>query len=151
MIPAEGCFASRNPRAVVLAGSGILRAADPDGLAVAVFGWANLDTGFASNSPVNDTDPLGFVLPTYGGWQRLRVSGRRVYLRPGIEATLCSRGDFYARFPSGASAGQPVYASTVDGTPISGYAADAQLTPWNVITDAGPGQLAIISTWSKIQ
>lgn len=148
---AEGSFASRNPRATVLAGSSLFRAADPDGLAIGVFGWADPATGYASNNRPNDQTLLGFVLPNYGGWQRMRVTPTRRYIRPGIEVTLCSGGDFWTRFPYGAYPGQPVYASLVDGMPIAGYSDGAQLTPWAVVSLAAPGELAIISTWSKAQ
>lgn len=129
----------------------MFRAAEPDGLAVGVFGWCNPDTGYASNAKTSDASLLGFVLPTYGGWQRLRITPTRQFIRPGLEVTLCSAGDFYTLFPYGSLPGQPVYASIVDGTPISGYSDDAQLTPWSVVTQTAPGGLAIISTWSKIQ
>lgn len=94
---------------------------------------------------------LGFVLPVRGGNQRVYLVPGRVLIRPGIEVTLAAAGDFITRFPYGAIPGQPVYALTVDGTPISGYSDDAQQTPWVVVSHASPGELAIISTWSKIQ
>lgn len=145
----EGAFASNNPRATTLAGVGQLRAADPDGIAVARFGYADRYTGRAANERTNAQQILGFVLPVVNSWQRVYVGlGRIVYVRPGLEITMCSRGDFYARFPNGAERGQPVYASLLDGSVISGQAADAELTPWSVVTSCGPGQLAIISTWS---
>lgn len=145
----DGAFASDNPRTSLLAGPLQWRASDPDGLAVARFGWASKATGRAANIRTDATDLLGFVLPIIATWQRVRVDLGRFYIRPGLEVTLCSRGDFYARFPDGAQRGQPVYASTLDGSPISGYAADAELTQWSVVTSCGPGQLAIISTWSN--
>ena len=145
----EGAFASTNPRATTLAGGARLRAAEPDGLAVSRFGWADLSTGRASNERTSPTQLLGFVLPVIAGWQRVRIDLGRVWVRPGLEITMCSRGDFYARFANGAQAGQRVYASIVDGGAISGYAADAELTPWSVVTGCGPGSLAVISTWTN--
>lgn len=135
----------------MLAGSAMFRAPDPDGLAVGQFAWANPATGLATNSKPNDETLLGFVLPNYGGWQRMSFTHMRQFLRPGVEVTMCAAGDFWARFPYGAIPGQPVYALTVDGTPISGYSDAAQPTPWSVVSFASPGELAIISTWSKIQ
>lgn len=129
----------------------MFRAADPDGLAVGCFGWADPLSQLASNSKPNDTSLLGFVMPTRGGWQRVLMTPARQYIRPGIEVTLASAGDFYCFFPYGALIGQPVYASILDGTPISGYSDNAQLTPWSVCTNVAPGEIAIISTWSKYQ
>lgn len=150
-LSAAGAFASSNPRVTVLGGSLRFRAPEPDGLAVGVFAWANPATGYATNSKPNDETLLGFVLPVRGGNQRVYLTPGRVHIRPGIEVTLAAAGDFVTLFPYGAIPGQPVYASTVDGTPISGYSDDAQLTSWAVVSYAAPGQLAIISTWSKIQ
>lgn len=147
MTPAPGAFASTNPRAVILAGVASFRAAEPDGLAVGVFGWADPDTGLASNSRTNEGQLLGFVLPVYGVWVPLRRTWTRAYVRPGYQVTLCKSGDFWARFDAGAEPGSPVYASLVDGAAISGYAADAELTPWTVATAANPGGLAIITTY----
>jgi hypothetical protein len=144
----EGAFAGPNPRTTTLAGAGALRAADPDGIAVGRFGWADKATGRAANERTNPEQLLGFVLPTIGGWQKVYVGLGRVYVRPGLEITMCSRGDFFARFAGGALAGQPVYASILDGSAICGQAPNAELTPWSVVTNCGPGELAIISTWS---
>jgi hypothetical protein len=144
----EGAFAGNNPRTTTLAGAGALRAAEPDGLAVGRFGWADRSTGRAANERTNPEQLLGFVLPTIGGGQKVYVELGLVYVRPGLEVTLCSRGDFYARFAAGAIAGQPVYASVIDGSVICGQAPNAELTPWSVVTNCGPGELAIISTWS---
>lgn len=145
----EGAFASSNPRASTLAGVGQLRAADPDGLAVARFGWADKSTGRAANERTSAQQVLGFVLPVINNYQRIYVGlGRLIYVRPGLEVTLAARGDFYARFRNGAVSGMRVYASTVDGAPLSGDDGAAELTPWSVVTSCGPGQLAIISTWS---
>jgi hypothetical protein len=144
----EGSFASNNPRAVTLAGVSAFRAAAPDGLAVGVFGWADPDTGYAANERTSAGQILGFVIPVYdGAWPVQRLPGRRAFVRPGFQVTLCSGGDFWAKFDAGAEVGAPVYASIVDGSAISGYAADAELTRWVVATAAAPGELAIISTY----
>lgn len=146
-----GSFASSNPRAVTCAGVASFQAAAPDGLAVGVFGWADPDTGQAANERTSPGQLLGFVLPVYGGaYPVQRVPGRPAFIRPGYQVTLCSRGDFWACFANGASFGQPVYASLVDGSVISGYAANAELTPWVVAMDAAPGELAIISTYLQV-
>lgn len=144
---APGAFASSNPRAVILAGVASFRAADPDGLAVGVFAWADPATGYAANERTSAEQLLGFVLPVYGGHTPMRRTWARSYIRPGYQITMCARGDFWARFPGGAEEGQPVYASIVDGDAISGYADAAELTPWRVVTSCGPGGLSIISTY----
>lgn len=152
-----GGFASCNPRLQVLAGMDALTGGDPKGVAVGIFGWANVATGRALNVRTASTDRLGFVLPP--SWQGAQPANGWLYayrdedtglwmIRPGLPVTLAARGDFWTRFPGGATRGVSVYANPVDGTPISGYADDAELTPWNVVTSAAPGQLAIISTWS---
>jgi hypothetical protein len=144
----EGSFANANPRAVILAGVSSFRAASPDGLAVGVFGWADPDTGYAANERTGDQQLLGFVLPVWeGSYPVFRPYGRRAYVRPGYQVTLCSGGDFWAKFDAGAEVGAPVYASIVDGSAISGYAADAELTRWTVATPAAPGELAIITSY----
>ncbi len=148
MMAAPGAFASCNPRAVILAGVASFRAADPDGLAVGVFGWADFDTGMAANTRTAAAQRLGFVLPAWG-MSAIRRTWTRTYVRPGYQITLMAGGDFWARFEGGAQIGAQVYASLVDGAAVSGYAADAEATPWYVATDAAPGELAIISTWSK--
>lgn len=145
----EGDFASCNPRAQVLTGPGALVAGNPEGVSVGRFAWADIDTGQANNARTNSQQILGFVLPLCGGWQRVYVARGQSWIRPGLAITLCSRGDFWARFASGAQVGNPVYADILDGSVISGYSAGAELTPWTVLSSCLPGQLAIISTWSK--
>lgn len=146
MLATPGAFASRNPRAVVLAGGGFFRSG-PDGLFMAHFGWANPDTEQADSTPNGGL--LGFVQPVAGYWRRLSVDG--VMIRPGYNVTLFAGGDFYVRFAAGAEPMQPVYASTLDGAAISGEADAAELTPWYTVSPCPPGGVAIISTWSKPQ
>lgn len=143
-----GAFASRNPRSVLVAGGGFFRAADPDGLYMARFGWAKPSTGLAHSERVTEA-LLGFVQPVVGFRRQMVQDG--VLIRPGYQVTLFSAGDFYARFAGGAQIGARVYASIVDGKAISGEAADAEPTQWVVAQGCGPGGLAIISTWSNFQ
>lgn len=133
----------------MLAGSVMFRAGE-NGLAVGRFAWADHETGLAANERTDPRQLLAFVLPIFDGVNAVRVSRGVRYIRPGLGVTLMSGGDFWARFASGAQAGQPVYASQVDGSAISGQAGGAELTPWWVATDAAPGDLAIISTTSKV-
>jgi hypothetical protein len=145
MLAVPGSFASNNPRSVVLAGGGFFVAGD-DGLTVARFAWADPLTGRAANAYGADA-LLGFVQPVAGAYRRLSVENG-VTVRPGYPVTLFAAGDFYVRFDAGAQAGQPVYASLLDGSAISGQSDDAILTPWYVVTNCGPGETAVISTWS---
>ena len=146
---AEGIFASRNPRAVLLAGSVAFRAGN-DGLAVARFGWADMDSGLVDNTRSNPAQMLGFVFPVVNGNSAVRVHRGQRYVRPGVGVTLYQGGDYWVRFAGGALAGSVVYASLVDGTAISGQAADAEATQWFVATSTEPGGLAVISTTSKV-
>lgn len=124
--------------------------AGEDGLAVGRFGWANIDTARANNARSSPDDLLGFVIPVADGAQAIRITRGVRYIRPGVGVTLMSAGDYFARFPAGALAGSRVYASLIDGSAISGEAADAEATPWYVVTDTAPGGLAIISTTIKV-
>lgn len=146
MRAAAGAFASRNPRSVLLAGGGSFVAAQPDGVFMARFAWANVATGQAASMPTAADNLLGFVQPYPGYWRTLVRDGQIV--RPGYPVTLFGSGDFYARFTAGAEGGARVYASALDGAPISGEADDAEITPWRVAVGCNPGELAIISTWS---
>lgn len=124
--------------------------AGEDGLAVARFAWADLDTGIASNTRTNPRQMLGFVLPYVNSVYAVRISRGQRYIAPGLVVTLMRSADVWVRFAGGAVAGQSVYASLVDGAAISGEADDSELTPWFVATNAQPGALAIISTTSKV-
>lgn len=153
----EGQFVQPNPQYQLSnppytsapAGAGQFVAA-PGGLIQGRFGWGDPSTGLASNVPTAGAT-LGVVLP-YAGW---RADWGRVYfdptvnayrIREGLNVTLMTGGPFWLRFAAGAVAGQPVYASNVDGAALSGYTAEATLTPWKVSTPTAPGGLAIVST-----
>lgn len=145
----EGFFASRNPYAVQVGGPISFRAG-PNGLAVARFGWGDVDSGLVNNLRSKATEVLAYVFPVINGNSAVRVCRGQRFARPGVGVTLMRSGDYLVRFPAGAQAGQPVYASSVDGTPISGQASDAEATRWQVVTDTGPGGLAVISTTTQV-
>lgn len=158
----EGAFASFNPRFQILAGPGAL-VAEPNGLAIGRFGWADLTSGLAYSARQTSSDVLGFVYrpsldnqywSTYG-WRRTFFDPVRAawISRGGFEVTMARRGDFWVRFQGGAYVGQAVYATVADGTcvafnrgtgPVTGY----DQTPWQVVRECGPGELSIISSWS---
>lgn len=143
----EGAPVDCNPITSVVGGPG-QNVAGPDGLVMGRFGWVDAN-GIATNARTDASQRLGFVLRLYGTWQRVYWDSRRWFLRAGLGAQILSRGDFWARFANGADAGQPVYADLLDGQCCSGQTADAELTPWAVVTSCGPNSLAVISTWSK--
>jgi hypothetical protein len=145
----QGGFASCNPRTQILAGPLALRASDPDGIEVSVFGWADIETGYASNERTDSEQRVGFVLPICGDGRLVRRVAGQSFIRPGYPVTLAERGDFWALFAGGAIKGQVVYANPLDGSAISGYALGAEATSWRVITSCSPGGLSIISTWSN--
>lgn len=141
---------SRAPFTTFPAGAGALVAA-VGGVALGRFGWVSGRR--LSNVRLDELQPIGVVIPPFvspwlNTWQRnyWDADTRTYRAREGTEAQLLTRGSVWARFAGGAFPGQQVYASIVDGSAISGYADDAQLTSWSVVTSADPGALALIST-----
>lgn len=121
------------------------------------FGWGSPASGTVANTRTSASDQLGVVLPLraqsgamvigWGStWQFYDPAVRALRIRQGLGVTLMSRGDFWMQFDGGAYAGEPVWASLVDGSAISSQTDNAELTPWVVTTNANPGMLAIIST-----
>lgn len=145
----EGFFATPNPYAVQVGGAVRWRAG-LDGLAVARFGWADYDSGLVDNVRSQSSQVLAYVFPVVNGNSAVRTVRGVRYAQPGVGVTLMRAGDYWVRFLGGAQAGQPVYASSVDGTAISGQAGGAELTRWVVATNAPPGGMAIISTSTKV-
>lgn len=123
------------------------------GLAIGRFGYAD-STGNVTNARSSASDRIGvailpFAQPVLNAWQRnyWDTTTRTWRAREGTEAVLLTRASgVWVRFAGGSWPGQPVYASTLDGQAFSGYAADAELTLWSVLTVAAPGELAVIST-----
>jgi hypothetical protein len=122
------------------------------GCALGRFGWAHAD-GRVTNVRDDAADRIGFTIPPYASpalntWQRnfWDCDTKTLRAREGTEIALLTRGAVWASFAAGAWPGQRVYASLVDGQAFSGYADDAELTLWSVLSVAGPGELAIIST-----
>jgi hypothetical protein len=133
------------------------------------FGWYNDATRQVNNTRVAATDTLGIVVPyrsmspnggvvggprglagpqasyTWEFWDDTTPPNGVLRIRPGLGVTLGASGNFWLRFQGGAIVGNPVYASLVDGSAISGIMTNAELTPWYVCTVARPGGLAIVS------
>jgi hypothetical protein len=132
------------------------------------FGWLNPATGIANNTRETDADTLGVVIPlrsmnganggVVGGprglagpqaastWQYFDPTVGAWRIRRGLVVTLMRSGNFWLKFVGGAIVGSPVYASLVDGSAISGAMPNAERTPWLVVSEARPGELAKVST-----
>lgn len=147
--PVEGGPASRNPAMPALAGPGALTAGDA-GCILGRFAWADPDTGQCGNTPIDDVTP-GVALPVCGPWTLAywSMTYRARVLRAGYGVTLLWKGDVWLRFAGGATPGQRVYASSVDGSAISGYSASGVPTGFSVTRGCQPGELATVSTWSN--
>ena len=146
---------ARRPFATMTAGAGAL-VGGPGGVAIGYFGFAHVD-GTVTNAFLDPTDRIGVSIPVYvterpNTWQRNFYDEETDTLRAreGTEICLLTRGAVWVRFNDGAFAGQPVYASTLDGRAISGYADNAILTPWVVGTSTPAGGLAVITTFSQV-
>jgi hypothetical protein len=125
--------------------------AAPGGVLQGRFGFYDPSTQYVWNVPTGTSPLVGIVLPQRGTWQRLYfdpvAGGWRV--RAGYPVTVCVGGGFWLRFPGGAVAGQACYASTVDGTAISGQSTNTVATPWKVCSNAEPGGLAQVSSTAQ--
>lgn len=119
------------------------------GIAAGRFGWANPSSGIVLNTRTTAQDQLGIVLPRRVNWEAAYWSGGSRWLRKGFGLTVISRGAFWVRFPAGAFRGDPVYASTADGSAVSGAGtSDTELTKFVVTGGCDPGALGQISSFS---
>lgn len=145
--------------ASALAGPGAY-VAQPGGTIQARFGWGSAADGLVANTRRGAADQLGVVLPLRAqsgalvigwgwSWQFFDPVVQAFRIREGLPVTLLAVGDVWLRFAGGAYAGQPVYASLVDGSAISGDTGGDELTPWFVCSNAAPGGLAKVSTYAK--
>lgn len=177
----EGAFASRvlgqnletlAPFASSLAGAGSWRAA-PGGLLQGRFGFGDYSTGLVTNSAPAGPYELGVVIPLnstnnangdvvggparYGGrlarwtWQTFDKTAKAWRLREGLMATLMPNGNFWLRFAGGANYGDTVYASTVDGSAVSGPGvANTVPTAFKVCGNGScAGGLVVVSSSAK--
>jgi hypothetical protein len=135
------------------------------------FGWYNGTTNRVNNTRETASDALGVVVPfrslsgfnggvvggprgvaggaaswTWEFWDPSVTPAGGLRIRPGLIVTLHTAGNFWLRFAGGAIYGNPVYASLLDGSAVSGPASNAEPTPWFVCSLAPPGQLARVST-----
>lgn len=120
------------------------------GIAAGRFGWANPANGIALNARTTAQDQLGVVIPRRVNWEAAYWSRGSRWLRAGFGVTLISRGAFWLKFPAGAFRGDPVYASLVDGTAVSGAGTDdTELTKYFVTFGCTPGGLAQVSSYAN--
>lgn len=114
----EGDFASANPRASMLAGEGTL-VAGPQGAIVGRFGWAN--AAGKINSFGGD-GRLGFLHREQQAIITAFLAASTMVVPQGIQLTLLTRGDVWAKFAAGATVGQKVFANYADGSAVAGTA-----------------------------
>jgi hypothetical protein len=135
-----GDFASTNPFASVLAGQGEL-VAPAGGLVVGNFAWVG-PAGQVSQSYV-----AGYQIGFLGRNEQALITqflGEYTMVVPaGFMITLFNEGDFYAKFPAGATPGQNVYADPNTGTPISSAS-----TPSAASATASEGATGTLTTVS---
>lgn len=117
----EGDFASSNPRASMLSiGSQLVAGAA--GVTVGRFARALLADGSVSNAKPSGASRVGFVHrdqpALITGW----LQQSTLVVQAGLEVVLFDQGDFWARFAGGASIGQKVFASNLDGAAEAGTA-----------------------------
>lgn len=174
----EGAFASRvlgqnlETLAPFASALGSLTAG-PGGLLQGRFGFADPTTGLVYNAGLGlpSGAPCGVVIPLqstnnangqviggparFGGpqaratWQTYDTVAKAWRMRAGIVATLMPTGNFYLKFAGGANYGDTVYASLTDGSAISGVASVAVATAFKVVSPAGPGCLAVVSSTAR--
>jgi hypothetical protein len=128
----------RQPYACYPAGKGGC-VAGPSGVVMGIFGWLDPVALQVSNL-YSAGFPLGFVLPVFNLWNFQRVfaqfsplTGSELVLRQGMECVLAVQGDFLARFPLGAQAGNQVWTDPATGLPYDADGGGYVATPWTLM------------------
>lgn len=114
----EGSFASAGVYHSTIAGVGQLTAGD-DGLTIARFAWADLETGKATNVKPADIENHAIGFARRGDNTALiqnYLQEHSMLIPKGFGVTLYDRGDFWAKTKTVAKIGQFVMASDTDGT-----------------------------------
>ncbi len=141
----EGDFSSVNPYFSTLTpNNGSFRVGDEKGITVGRFAWADMTTGLVTSTQ-GSLKIGGFVgrynqaVVTYGEEASLNIPKGR-----GI--SLYKSGSFWARFPSGAVAGQIVVADTSTGelSAVDTVQSGTIDTGYTVATTCGTNELAKI-------
>jgi hypothetical protein len=110
----EGDFATTNERMSAVAGPGAFVAAATVGCNTGRFAWADATGTFLSNTGTGL--PIGFVHRDLQGSLYNLLANAGTNIPPGYPVTAFTQGDFWARFPGGATRGQKVFASLADGS-----------------------------------
>ncbi len=146
----EGAFASRNP-VFTLAPSTVVGASD---IAVGRFAWSDPITGEVSNAQIAG-GRFGLVQPRFGLWPLTYLQpnppGPPVrMLRAGKPCTLYTSGDFYVRFPQGASTRSTVYIDPATGIVYASQTGGLIQTNWITCQNVRPNCLGVISPYQFI-
>lgn len=133
---------SRAPFASLPAEGAALQAG-PAGVALGLFGWADPVAGVLTNLFTAGFQ-LGFVLPTFNGWnwQRAYIQCGFPFplkiLRAGMPVVLAVSGNFRTKFPQGGVAGSRVWADPLTGLPYGDSNSGANIaTPWTLMQSGG--------------
>jgi hypothetical protein len=139
----QGDFASTNPFASVLAGEGAL-VAPPGGLIVGNFFWVG------PNGQCSQSFVAGYQIAFLGRNEQALITeflGETTLVVPeGFMITGYNVGDYWAKFPAGATVGQNVYADPNDGTPLAGATAPGLASGTATGGFTGTGTLVNAST-----
>lgn len=127
----EGDFASTNPFSSILGPNQGQLVAPVGGLNVGRFAFVDPATGNTSQAYIAGYQ-IGFLGRNEQALIRVFLGESSVNVPSGFMVTLFNKGDYWARFASGATVGQTVYADENNGQPIAGNAADV------VTASAGP-------------
>jgi hypothetical protein len=121
------------------------------GIGAGRFGWLNPANAIVLNTRTTVADFIGVTIPRGVNWESCYWSQGSRWLRAGYQMSIISRGAFWLKFPGGAFRGDPVYASLVDGTAVSGnnVTFSVELTKFFVTRGCTPGTLAQVSTWAN--
>lgn len=142
-----GDFASVNPRASMLAGEGAL-IAGAAGVTVGLFARAKNSDGTVSNAhPGTTACRLGFVGRDQPALITIWLAEASLLVQSGLEMSLFSQGDFWARFAAGAAIGQKVFANYSDGSCVAGTAGSPPTGA--VVTGAISGTTLTVSAVSS--
>ncbi len=114
-----GDFASANPRAVMLAGSGELKAAS-GGVTIGNFAWVDQETGLVSNNGTGVPD--GFVANEMQAQITQWLGSNTMLIPSGMPVTLFKAGDFWASPSTQTIPGQKVFANYATGAISTGTA-----------------------------
>ena len=140
----EGDFASVNPWYSLQSPVGGNFRAGTDGVKIGTFAWVDMDTGLASNTK-GSLKIGGFI-----GRQNQAVvftdEEGSLVIPKGRGVTLYKSGDFWARFPNGATAGQLVVADSATGvlSAVDAIADGAIDTGYVIATNCSTNELAKI-------